>query len=114
MKECTLFYKGDNNEIAKMDWQNLCLLLQNIWANFNQLGTKSFLIKGIRIHFLSKEVPSCFTKGDNCEIAKIDEFLKILFFRTTWPILTELILDAPSGFSLMKGHVFFQVEMTAK
>ena len=64
------------------------LLLQNHLANFNQTWHKTCIGEGDSSLF--NEGPRPFPRGDNYEIAKVQEqILKIFFSRTTWPISTK-------------------------
>ena len=44
-----LFSRRDNYEIAKSLTKLRNLILQNRWANFNQMGTKHPWVKGIQV-----------------------------------------------------------------
>ena len=63
--------RGDNNEIAKIHWRNSKIFFSRTTELIStKLGTKHPCVKGIQV--CSNEGPRPFSRGDNCEIAKID------------------------------------------
>ena len=72
-----------------VNFSHFNLLFQNHWANFNQTWHKASLGEGDLSLF--KWGPHPFPRGDNYEITKIRwKIKKIIFSRTTGPILTKL------------------------
>ena len=60
-----LFPRGDNNEIAKVNWRNFKnLLIQDMWANFNQTWHNAYLGKGFQ---------DCSNKGP-CPCPRVDHY----------------------------------------
>ena len=84
------FPRGDNYQIANIDWQKLInLLLQNHWANFNQTWQKHSWVMGTQVCF--NKGPHPFPRVENYRIPKIHwQNLKIFFSWTTVSISTKL------------------------
>ena len=100
--------------VVVINFSHFHLLLQNLWAIFNQTWHKHLWVKGIQV--CSNEGPHSFPRGDNYKSAKIHcQNFKIFFSRTTRPISNKLGTNYlwVKEFKLvqMKAPTFFQGEI---
>ena len=87
------FPRGDNYEIAKIQWRILQIFFSRTTGPIStKLGTNHPLVSGIpEFPFVQMKGPALLPRGDNYEIVKIQwRMWKILLSRTSGPISTKL------------------------